>query len=354
MSKFLSLKYKSLTAYVPGEQPKDRRYIKLNTNESPYPPSDGVKAVLCAETAERLPLYPDPDATEVRHALAERFGVELENVAVTNGSDDALNFAFMAYGGDRRALFPDITYGFYSIFCDVNGVEYEKIPLLPDFSVCSDDYIGGKNLVVIANPNAPTGLALPIAEIERIVKESPESIVVIDEAYVDFGGETAIPLTKKYKNLLVVGTFSKSRSLAGARLGYAVGDKSLIADLTLLKYSTNPFDVDCIAQMIGKAAILDDGYYMANCRRIIKTRDKFAAHLTSLGFEVLPSKTNFVFVKHKTIGGKVIFDALRKEGILVRRFDGERTREYNRITVGTEEDMEKVADAIEKIVRENS
>ncbi len=354
MSEFLSTKYKKLVAYVPGEQPRDRRYIKLNTNESPYPPSDGVRAVLSPETADRLPLYPDPEATELRAALAERFGVSLDSVAVTNGSDDALNFAFMAYGGDRCAVFPDITYGFYSIFCEVNGVKYEKIPLKDDFSIDPDDYIGKGRLVVIANPNAPTGLALPLAQIERIVAESPDSVIVIDEAYVDFGGETAVKLTEKYKNLLVIGTFSKSRSLAGARLGYAVGAPSLIADLTLLKYSTNPFDVDMIAQKIGKAAIEDDEYYMANCRRIIKTRERFAERLQELGFEVLPSSTNFVFAKHKTIDGKAIFDALRERGILVRRFDGERTRDYNRITVGTEEDMQTVADAMTEIVNEKT
>ncbi len=354
MSTYLSGKYKNLVAYVPGEQPKDRRYIKLNTNESPYPPSEGVIAVLSSGTAERLPLYPDPEVTELRRALADRLGVSVENVAVTNGSDDALNFVFMAYGGDRPAVFPDITYGFYKIFCGLHGVFYTEIPLKSDFSIDINDYIGEKRLAVIANPNAPTGLSLTQDAIEAIVSQSPDSVIVIDEAYVDFGGETAVPLTKKYKNLIVIGTFSKSRSLAGARLGYAVADESLIADLTLLKYSMNPFDIDYVAQKIGTAAVIDDEYYMSNCRRIIGTREKFSSSLAALGFEVIPSRTNFVFAKHGTIPGKLIFDRLRESGILVRRFDGERTKDYNRITIGTAEDMETVTEVIARIVDENT
>ncbi len=349
-SPYLSKKYSSLKAYVPGEQPKDKRYIKLNTNESPYPPSEGVREVLNAQNAARLPLYPDPEATALRSALAESFGVGIENVAVSNGSDDVLNFVFMAYGADRKAVFPDLTYGFYSVFCELHGIDYEKIPLKDDFTVDPDEYIGGKRLVVIANPNAPTGLALPKSEIERIVTGSPDSVVLIDEAYVDFGGESAVPLTKKYKNLIVVGTFSKSRSLAGARLGYAVADESLIADLTLLKYSTNPYDIDYITQLVGAAAVADATYYKENCRRIIETRTAFTEALEALGFEVLPSKTNFVLAKHPTVEGKLIFDKLRDAGILVRRFDNERIKDYNRITVGTREDMKTVADAISKII----
>lgn len=352
-SPYLSEKYRALKAYVPGEQPQDRKYIKLNTNESPYPPSEGVRAVLNAQNAERLPLYPDPEATALRTALADSFGVSVENVTVSNGSDDVLNFIFMAYGPDRKAAFPDITYGFYGVFCELHGVEYEKIPLKDDFTVAPDDYIGGKRLVVIANPNAPTGLALPTDEIERIVKGSPDSVVVIDEAYVDFGGESAVPLTKKYKNLIVVGTFSKSRSLAGARLGYAVADESLIADLTLIKFSTNPYDVDHITQLVGAAAVADDAYYTENCKRIIGTRTAFTEALTSLGFDVLPSKTNFIFARHPDIEGKLIFEKLRERGVLVRRFDNERIKDYNRITIGTAQDMKTVAAVMSDIVREN-
>lgn len=352
-SPYLSEKYRSLSAYVPGEQPKDKRYIKLNTNESSYPPSDGVRAVMTPDAANTLALYPDPEATALRAALADGFGVGAENVTVSNGSDDILNFVFMAYGPDRGAAFPDITYGFYQVFCELHGIDYKKVPLKNDFTVDPDDYMGCGRLIVIANPNAPTGLALPLCEIERIVSENTDSVIVIDEAYVDFGGESAVPLTKKYKNLIVIGTFSKSRSLAGARLGYAVADETLISDLTLLKYSTNPYDVDSITQRIGAAAVADDAYYKANCRRIIETREEFTQSLCGMGFEVLPSKTNFVFARHPDVCGEAIYRKLRERGVLVRHFDSPRIKEYNRITIGTESDMKTVAAVISEIVREN-
>ena len=240
MSRFFSSKYKTLVPYTPGEQPKDVKYIKLNTNESPYPPSKRVIDAVLGE-AERSQLYSDPECTALHQAIADLYGVQREEVLATNGSDEILNFAFMAFcDKDNSIVFPDITYGFYPVFAEINGIPYERIPLKEDFSIDYKDYLNLNKLIVIANPNAPTGIALPLWQIEEIVKNN-DSVVVIDEAYVDFGGESAIALIKKYKNLLVTQTFSKSRSMAGARLGFGIADKEIIKDLNTIRYSTNHY-----------------------------------------------------------------------------------------------------------------
>ena len=268
MSRFFSSKYQNLKAYTPGEQPRGMRYIKLNTNESPYPPSESVRAAV-AEESGRLALYSDPECTDLIATAAARFGVEPDEILMSNGSDEILNFAFMAFSDAAHpVVFPDITYGFYPVFAQLSGIPYETIPLMPDFSIRISDYMGiGKN-IVIANPNAPTGLALPVSDIEKIVSSNPGNVVVIDEAYVDFGAESTVPLIRKYPNLLVTGTFSKSRSMAGARLGFGIGDRALIRDLKTIQYSTNPYNVNRMTAAAGKAALLDDGYYMENCRKI--------------------------------------------------------------------------------------
>lgn len=350
---YLAKKYESLDAYVPGEQPRDRKYIKLNTNESPYPPSEKVLGAIKTADVESLRLYCDPEATILRDKLAEYYGVERKNVFVSNGSDDVLNFSFMAYAADKGAAFADITYGFYKVFCALHEIDAKIIPLADDFSVNADDYIGLDRFIAIANPNAPTGLSLPTSEVERILLGNPESVVLIDEAYVDFGGEEAIPLIKKYKNLIVTGTYSKSRSMAGARLGFAIADEELIKGLEKLKYSTNPYDVNALTQILGAATIDDAEYYKDKCRRIIETRESFTQAIVPLGFSVLPSKTNFVFAKHESISGDEIYSELRKRGILVRHFTGERIREYNRITIGTPEDMQAVVNALVEITKNN-
>ena len=352
MSRFFSEKYKELKAYVPGEQPKDMKYIKLNTNESPFPPSPLVmKAV--EDEVPKLRLYSDPECTPLVNEFTRVFGVERESVLMTNGSDEILNFAFMAFSDkDHPIVFADITYGFYSVFAELNGIPYEKIPLREDFSLNVEDYVGiGKN-IVIANPNAPTGIALPLSEIERIVASNPNNVVIIDEAYVDFGAESAVELTKKYDNLLVVGTFSKSRSLAGARLGFGIGNPELMRDLNTIKYSTNPYNVNRMTMAAGAAALSENEYYMENCKKIAENREWCTKKLEELGFVHTPSLANFIFAKSDKISGEELYLRLKKDGILVRHFNGERIKEYNRITVGTAEEMSALVSAIERILKE--
>lgn len=354
MSRFFSGRYAALEPYVPGEQPRERKYVKLNTNESPYPPSP-LLAGRVAEQCALLNLYSDPECAALREKLAARLGVKPENVLPANGSDEALNFAFMAFGDVTHPFaFADITYGFYTVFCALSGVPYETIPLREDFSVGVDDYVGlGKN-IVIANPNAPTGLALTRAELERVIVSNPDSVVVIDEAYVDFGADSCVPLIDKYDNLLVTQTFSKSRSLAGARLGFAVGCRELIADLNTLKYSTNPYNVNRMTMAAGEAALDDDGYYMANCRKIAATREYVSSELKKLGFAVLPSSTNFLFCKGPGIPGAEVYAQLRERGVLVRHFDAPRISDYNRVSIGTRGQMDIFLDAVRDILDKGS
>lgn len=348
MSRFLSEKYQALEAYTPGEQPQDQKYIKLNTNESPYPPGEKVIAAINREAVERLRLYGDPDAENLVKKLAARYNVGTENIYTANGSDDILNFAFMCFG-DRGAAFADITYGFYKVFSDLYGIKAQIIPLKEDFTLDYRDYLNLNKLIVIANPNAPTGLALSLAEIEEILKANPESVVVIDEAYVDFGGESAVGLIKKYPNLLVVQTYSKSRSLAGARLGYCVGGKGLIDDLKRIKYSTNPYNVNYLTQTAGAAALDEEEYYQGNCRKICAIRAKTAAALKEMGFSLTASKTNFLFIKKDGLDGEYLYKELKKRGILIRHLSGERIRDYNRVTIGTAEEMEVFLSKVREI-----
>ncbi len=337
MSKFFSKKLSTLTPYTPGEQPKDMRYVKLNTNESPFSPSK--KTVKIAKRVlDNLNLYSDPEMRLLRESASQVLGTSKDRIVFTNGSDEALNFAFMAYG-DNGIVFPEITYGFYPVFATLNGIEYTTVPLKEDFSIDYKDYLNVNKTVVIANPNAPTGKILPLEEIEEIVK-SNNSVVIIDEAYIDFGGQSALTLTEKYDNLLVVQTFSKSRSLAGARLGFAVGNEKLIADLNTLRYSTNPYNVNSTTQALGVGAFADDKYYKANCKTIIENRDYLTQKLMGLGFEVLPSWANFVFAKHGKLSGEEIYKQLKQKGVLVRHFNLEKIKDFNRITVGTKEQID--------------
>ncbi len=352
MSKFFSQKHSKLIPYTPGEQPKDMKYIKLNTNESPYPPSKAAMEEASYQ-AELLRLYPDPECTALREDIATYYGVEKENVVLSNGSDEILNFAFIAYGDNEHPfVFPDITYGFYSVFAEVNNIPYEEIPLEEDFTIDFDRYIGINKNIVIANPNAPTGIFAPLSEIERVVSSNPQNIVIVDEAYIDFGGETAIPLTKKYDNLIVVQTFSKSRSMAGARLGFCVASKELCRDLNTIRYSINPYNINRMTMAAGSAAIKDKEYFERNRQEIIETREKTAAALSEMGFTILPSKTNFLFAKSDKIGGEELYKKLRENGILVRHFTIERIREYNRITIGTPKEMETFVNTIKKILKD--
>jgi len=350
MSKFLSSKYKNLKPYTPGEQPKEREYIKLNTNESPFPPSP-LAIKLGLEQMEKSKLYPDPDCKELLTAISEKYGVDKSEIIVTNGSDEVLNFAFMAFCDEQTpAIFPDITYGFYKVFADLNGVSKTEIPLKEDFTIDVEDYINKDGVVFIANPNAPTGLCLKLAEIEKLLSANLERIVVIDEAYVDFGGESCVPLIKKYKNLLVTQTFSKSRSMAGARLGVGFANNQLIADLMAIKYSTNPYNVNRVTTAMGVGAIKDNEYFERNCKAIIKTREWLKGELENIGFTLTESKTNFLFAKTEKIGGKDLYLKLKENGILIRHFDSERTRDYIRITIGSREDMEKFLSTVKDII----
>lgn len=353
MSNFLSKKYKSLTPYIPGEQPKDMKYVKLNTNESPFPPS--AKAVReAARAAENLQLYSDPECRVLTQMIADMYSVDYSEVLCTNGSDEILNFAFMAFCDEERpAIFPDISYGFYSVFAELNGVPYEKIPLREDFSINVNDYTGKNKTVFIANPNAPTGILLSREEIEKIVASNPLSVVVIDEAYIDFGGESVVPLIKKYNNLLVTQTFSKSRSMAGARLGFGIGAPELIADLNMIKYSTNPYNVNSMTMAAGIGALSDEEYTRKNCAEIIRNREYTEKELSNLGFSFTKSFANFIFAKHERLDGEFIYKELRKRGVLVRHFTGKRIADYNRITVGSKEQMEAMISALTEILEEN-
>lgn len=352
MSRFFTEKYAALTPYTPGEQPRDMKYVKLNTNESPFPPSPGVAAAV-AEQCGKLQLYSDPETTALRGKLAEIYGVKPSQLLVTNGSDEVLNFAFMAFADEKSPLvFPDITYGFYPVFAQLNHIPYEEIPLKEDFSIDPADYIGVNKTVVIANPNAPTGMVLSLDEIEQIVRSNPNNVVIVDEAYVDFGGESAICLVDKYDNLLVCQTFSKSRSMAGARLGFGVGNEKLIADLNTIKYSTNPYNINRMTEFAGVAALEENEYYLANARTIMENRAWTVARLEELGFTVLPSKANFVFATHEGMDGEKLYLELKKRGVLIRHFTKERICRHNRITIGTIEQMQVLIDTINDIQKE--
>lgn len=351
MSRFLDERFRPLKEYSPGEQPKDTVYTKLNTNESPYPPGPAtIRAVTDPGLASRLRLYSDPDSGKLKDALAETYGVGRENIFVSNGSDDILNFAFLAFGADG-VRFPDVTYGFYPVFAKLHGRAFTEVPVREDFTIDPDDYAGKGCMSVLANPNAPTGLSLPLSALARIAESDPGHVLVVDEAYVDFGGETAVPLTKDHGNVLVCRTFSKSRSLAGARLGFAIGPAELISDLEKIKYSTNPYNVNSLTAAAGIAALSEDDYYRANARSIMDTRTKTTESLRALGFQVLPSDANFIFASHPDIDGGALYRTLKEKRILIRHFDIPRIRNYNRITIGTPADMEILLDAVRTVVR---
>ena len=350
MSRFLVDAYQPLVAYTPGEQPRDMQYVKLNTNENPYPPAPGVAEAVAAEAA-RLALYSDPVCTDLRDALAGRYGVKRANVLVSNGSDDALNLAFMAFAGrGGRAYFPDISYGFYKVYAALHGISYREIPLKDDFTIDPADYHGLDGMIALANPNAPTGLALTVDEIEGIVKTNPDHVVLVDEAYVDFGAQSCLELTKVYDNLLVVRTFSKFRGLAGARLGFAIADAGLIADLEKIKFSTNPYSINRMTLAAGLATLKADDVCTANCLRVMRTREATVEKLRQMGFEVLPSLANFVFARHPHADGGDLYRQLKARGVLVRHFDTPRIKDYLRITIGAPEQMQALFEKLEEIL----
>ncbi|MGN0636434.1 MAG: histidinol-phosphate transaminase [Acutalibacteraceae bacterium] len=351
MSRFLRAPFDAMEPYVPGEQPRDKAYIKLNTNESPFPPSPGVLRAVAQEAAS-LKLYSDPECTSLRQTAAELFGISPDNIFCGNGSDEVLNFAFMAFcGKDKGMAFPSISYGFYPVFADLYAIEYDAIPLKDDFTVDPADYFHLDKNIVIANPNAPTGLSLSVAQVRSILDTNRDNLVIIDEAYVDFGGESCLPLIREYDNLLVVQTFSKSRSLAGARLGFGLAQKEIIADLNKIKYSTNPYNINRETLAAGEAALREQSYYDANCKKIMENRDFTAKALEALGFEVLPSKANFLFARTPKMGGEALYLALKDKGILVRHFSRAQIADFLRITIGSIEQMQALVNAVQEILK---
>ncbi len=352
MSRFFSEVHKDLTPYVPGEQPRDRRYVKLNTNESPFPPSPA--AVRAAEEAARqLQLYPDPTALALRTKLAEHFGLAPDEASVNNGSDETLSFAFLGWCDEKTpALFPDITYGFYTVYAGLYRLPYEEIPLDEDFRIRVADYAGKKGTVFIANPNAQTGIALPLAGIEELLRQDPDRLVVVDEAYVDFGAESAVGLIPRYDNLLIIQTFSKSRSMAGGRLGIALGRKELIQDLMTLQFSFNPYNLNRMTMAAGIGALEDPAYFEENCRKIAENREWLKDALRAEGFAVTDSLANFLLARTDRIGGESLYRALKERGVLVRHLGAERIRDWVRITVGSREELEILMEKIRGILKE--
>lgn len=351
MSRFLNERYRGIEEYTPGEQPQNMdEFIKLNTNESPFPPSPGVIKAVNENEAEKLRLYCDPDCKVLTAKLAGLYGVGPENIFLSNGSDDILNFIFMIFC-DRGAAYPEISYGFYKVYADLHRVDDTKVPLMEDFSINPDDYCGIGKTVIIANPNAPTGRTISLEDIRKIVESNPDDLVVIDEAYVDFGADSAVGLVKDYENLLIVQTFSKSRSMAGARLGFAVGPAPVIADLNKIKYSTNPYNINRLTQVAACAAVDEDDYYKANAEIIKENRAFTVGELEKMGFEVVPSKANFIFIKSDKIDGEELYLELKAKKILIRHFTIPAISQYNRVTIGTKDQMEAFLEQVKEVLK---
>lgn len=344
---------RKVTPYVPGEQPRSRDVVKLNTNENPYPPSPFVRKVLnkLADEYADLRKYPDADMSILVDALADTYGTDPECVFAGVGSDDVLAMSFLTFfNSDKPILFADVTYSFYEVWAKLFNIPYEIVPLKDDFTIDPEDYKRPNGGIVIANPNAPTSIYMDVKLIEDIVSANPDSVVIVDEAYIDFGGKSALPLTNKYENLLVVRTFSKSRALAGARIGMAFGNKKLIAYLRDVKYSINSYTMNTEVLRVGEASLKDDEYFLETISKIVDTRNKAAIRLGELGFTCLPSATNFLFVTHESVPAPVIFKALKERNIYVRYFNLPRTDNYLRITIGTPSEMEKLYAALKEIL----
>lgn len=350
MKSYLRENHRSLPAYVPGTHEEGNDVIRLNTNESPFPPSASVLEAIAAEST-RLNFYNDPDCTDLIQALSRKEGVEPENLVVGNGSDQVLQLAFLAFAGPECPIvLPDITYSYYDLFAALYEIPLRRIPLREDFRICPADYSRAGGMIVFPNPNAPTGLALTRAEIAGILEANPDHVVLVDEAYVDFGAETVVPLIRTFPNLLVVRTFSKSGSLAGIRLGYGMGSPELIADLARIRNAVDLYGVNRLAQAAGAAACRDWSYYEQNCRRIMNSRTYTTEALGRLGFTVLPSQGNFIFARPAAVSAAFVREKLSERGILVRHFRGGRTEDWLRITIGTEAEMQQLVDACRDLV----
>ena len=342
---------RKVVPYTPGEQPQVSDVVKLNTNENPYPPSPSVRAILEDFEYGRMRLYPDPDSSVLVDAIAKRYNIKSSQVFAGVGSDDVLAIAFMTFfGSEKPVIFPNITYSFYDVWADVYRIPYKQIPLNSDFTINRGDYITENGGIVIANPNAPTGVMETIENIEYIVKNNPDSVVIIDEAYVDFGGESCLPLVEKYENLLVVQTYSKSRSMAGMRIGFAIGSEKLIKYMNDVKFSINSYTMNPITQLCGAASMADEEYFRETVDRIIATRERSKARLADLGFVFPDSKTNFIFASPQKVSAKVIFEELKKRNIFVRYWNKPIICDYLRISIGTDEEMDRLFNALEEII----
>jgi histidinol-phosphate aminotransferase len=348
MSKFWSPFVKDLVPYVPGEQPKLAKLVKLNTNENPYGPSPKAIAAMQAEVNDNLRLYPDPNSDRLKQAVADYYGVQTAQVFVGNGSDEVLAHAFHGlFQHGQPLLFPDISYSFYPVYCGLYGIDFVQVPLDEQFQIRVEDYVRANGGIIFPNPNAPTGCGLALEAIERLLKANPDTVVLVDEAYIDFGGETAISLVDKYPNLLVSQTLSKSRSLAGLRVGIAVGHPDLIEALERIKNSFNSYPLDRMAIAGAAAAFEDKAYFEQTCQRVIESRDAVVSGLQTLGFEVLPSQANFVFARHPDKDAATLAAGLREQGVIVRHFKQQRIAQFLRITIGTPEQNQALLDALQ-------
>lgn len=342
---------RKVVPYIPGEQPKRKDIVKLNTNENPYPPAPGVAKLLEEFNLDTLRLYPDPDTSELTQELANYYGVKPSQVFVGVGSDDVLAMAFLTFFNAKEPiLFPDITYSFYDVWADLYRIPYKVCPLDEDFTIKASDYTQPNGGVIFPNPNAPTGVYAPLELVEEIIKANQDVVVVVDEAYIDFGGASCIPLLEKYENLLVVQTFSKSRSMAGMRIGFAIGNEKLIGYLNDAKFSFNSYTMNRPAQCLGVEAVRDDVYFRDCNAKIIATRERVKAALTELGFTFPDSMANFIFAKHESVSGEEIFKALKDRGIFVRHWNKPRIENYLRISIGTDEQMDKMLAALKEIL----
>lgn len=345
---------RKITPYVPGEQSKNKNIVKLNANENPYPPSPKAIEALKSFNSDRLRYYPNANSTELKEALAEYYNVDIENIFVGNGSDDVLAIAFQSFfNSDKPIVYPDLTYSFYPVWCDLFGIPYKTYPVDDNFRIIPEDYKESNGGVVIPNPNAPTSIGEGLDFVEKIMQYNPDSVVIIDEAYVDFGGTSSVELTNKYKNLLITGTFSKSRSLAGLRIGFAVGSKELISVMEAVKNSYNSYTIDSVSIAMGTASIRDDEYFKATCKRIIDTRERFTKELKVLGFKILDSSTNFIFATHSDLSMKDMFEYLKTKNVFIRYFSLPRIDNYTRITIGTDEEMDILLKEIKEYINEH-
>lgn len=351
MKEFWSKRICDAVPYTPGEQPRDRKFIKLNTNECPYPPSPRAIEAIRAAADDSLRLYPDPECLALRQAIAKREGLNAEQVFCSNGSDEVLAFAFQAFfDPEREVVFPQITYSFYPVYTSYFGLNCRRVPMNPDFSDPIDALCGNNGGVVLANPNAPTGIAVGLDTVEKLLRANPDVVVIVDEAYVDFGADSAVPLIDRYPNLLVVQTASKSRALAGLRVGWAMGNANLISGLCCVRDSINSYTVDRIAMAGAAAAIEDEDYFQSTRAKVMATRERTAENLRTLGFEVLPSKANFVFARCPGRPGRELLDGLRERGVLVRWWSDPVIEDWLRISIGTDEEMDELVRALKEML----